>query len=696
MSDSSPKKQNRLAEESSPYLLQHADNPVDWYPWCEAAFEKAKKEDKPVFVSIGYATCHWCHVMAHESFEDEEIAQMMNNAFVNIKVDREERPDIDNTYMLVCQMLTGSGGWPLNVLLTPERKPFYAATYIPKQGRHGRPGMQELIPWISDLWENQRQKITKSTDEIINAFQESSTFESGERLSTDILDKAYQQYEQQFDDRYGGFGSAPKFPSAHNLMLLMRYGLYNKNSNALPMVKQTLTQMRMGGVFDHIGLGFHRYSTDRKWLVPHFEKMLYDQATLMMAYTEACRFTGNDLFKQTVKEIASYVLRRMQDEQGGFYSAEDADSEGEEGKFYVWSIPEIREILPQAEAELAIEVFNLSEKGNYKDESTGQRTGKNIPHLEKPLADLAQERNMKETDLLGKLDHIRMKLMKVREQRVHPLLDDKILTDWNGLIIAALAKAGAALSNENYVEQAKHCWQFISSTMIKDDELYHRFRNDDVAIEAHADDYAFLIWGLIELYEATFESEYLERAIKLNQKFIEEFWDNNEGGFFFTSESGEELLGRKKELYDGALPSGNSVAMMNLLRLSRMTGRTEWEDMADKMNRLFAESIKKAPTGFGSALQAIGFATGKPQEIIITGKKEERDTQHMIDALRSAFLPYSVILVKDPDDKKITDLAPFLSDFGMKDGKATAYVCQNYSCELPTTDPGEMLELIEG
>lgn len=695
MTDSNQNIQNKLANESSPYLLQHADNPVDWYPWGDEAFEKAEKEDKPVLVSIGYATCHWCHVMAHESFEDEEIAALMNKAFVNIKVDREERPDIDNTYMLVCQMLTGSGGWPLNVFLTPDKKPFYAATYIPRQGRHGRPGMRELIPWISQLWENKREKIHNSSQEIINAFQKSNAFEATDQLNADVLDEAYHQYKQQFDEHYGGFGTSPKFPSPHNLMLLLRYAKRNPDSGALSMVAKTLTQMRMGGLFDHIGWGFHRYSTDREWLVPHFEKMLYDQAGLLMAYTEAWQLTKNELFKQTADEIISYLTRKMQDEAGGFYSAEDADSEGEEGKFYVWSNSEIRDVLPTAEAELAIEVFNLTEEGNYKDEASGRRTGKNIPHLQKSIADLAEERDMAEDELRSELESIRQKLLEARQKRVHPLLDDKILADWNGLIIAALAKAGRAFQNEDYIIKAENCWQFIKSTMFVDNQLKHRFRNNDVAIDAHADDYAFLLWGLIELYEATFKSEYLEQAISLSQQFIDLFWDKGNGGFYFTSESAEELLGRKKEIYDGAMPSSNSVAIMNLLRLGRMSSNTEWEQMADQAQRLFGTDIKKAPTGFGAALQSVDFTAGDSKEIIIAGKKANATTQEMLRLLQDQYLPRCVVLLNDPEDEKIKELVPFLSDFGMKGGQATAYVCQNYSCELPTTDPQKMLDLIE-
>ena len=694
MTDSPHKNQNNLADESSPYLLQHADNPVNWYPWGEEAFEQAKKEDKPVLVSIGYATCHWCHVMAHESFEDEEIAELMNRAFVNIKVDREERPDVDNTYMLVCQMLTGSGGWPLNVFLTPDKKPFYAATYIPKVGRQGRPGMRELIPWISELWQNDRKKILNSTDEIVSAFQKSNAFSPADHLDGDILDEAYQQYEQQFDAQYGGFGSSPKFPSPHNLMFLLRYAERKEDSNALEMVAKTLTQMRMGGIFDQVGGGFHRYSTDQKWLVPHFEKMLYDQAMLLMAYTEGWLCTKNDLFKQTADEICSYLMRKMQDENGGFYSAEDADSEGEEGKFYVWSIEEIREQLPLAEAELFIEAYNLTDEGNYHDEVTGRKTGKNIPHLQKLFEELAQERDMTPENLRSVLASIREKLLEERKKRVHPLLDDKILTDWNGLIIAALAKAGSAFGNQDYIAKAQACWSFIENEMLTEDSgLKHRYRNGDVAIDGHADDYAFVIWGLLELYEATFKTEYLQHAVSLNKKFVEHFWDDENGGFYFTAESAEELLGRKKEIYDGAMPSGNSIAIKNLLRLGRMTANAKWEQMADESLKLFANSIEKAPTSFGAALQSVDFLEGDTREIVISGTHNS-ETEQFTRPLYDRFLPRAVIIFHDSEDNRIRDLVPYLSDFGMKEGKPTAYVCQNYACELPTNDPDKMMELL--
>lgn len=687
--------QNRLAEEKSPYLLQHADNPVNWYAWGEEAFEKARKQDKPVFLSIGYATCHWCHVMAHESFEDPEVAELMNDAFISIKVDREERPDIDNTYMTVCQMLTGSGGWPLNIFLTPEKKPFYAATYIPKRGRHGRPGMLELVPRIQQLWEENREKIYGSADEIVRAFDQSNRQVPGESLSEDILHKSFDEYKQSYDAVHGGFGDSPKFPSPHNLMFLLRYWKRTGEKEALEMVSRTLTSMRRGGIYDHIGFGFHRYSTDAKWLLPHFEKMLYDQAMLMMTYTEAWQAAGKPLFRQTVEEIATYLFRDMMDEEGAFYSAEDADSEGEEGKFYLWEMEEIRDLLSQADAELFMEAFNLKEEGNYKEEATGSKTGRNIPYLKKSLEELAGDRSLKPEELKQKLESIRETLFEKRKERVRPLLDDKILTDWNGLAIAALANAGKVLHNRDYIEKAKKACSFILDNMQEEDgPLLHRYRDGEAAIEGHADDYSFLVWGLLELYEATFDTKYLEEAHRLNQVFLDQFWDRENGGFFFTAHDSEELLGRKKEAYDGAIPSGNSVAMMNLLRLGRITAEPELEEQADQIGRLWSEQINRAPAGFGQMLQAVDFGLGPAFEIVIAGEREADDTRSMLREIRKRFIPRKVVVLNDPREDSIRKLAPYTADQTMKEQKATAYVCQNYSCERPVTDAEEMMNLI--
>ncbi|MFH5886035.1 thioredoxin domain-containing protein [Halalkalibaculum sp. DA3122] len=684
---------NQLFDEKSPYLQQHADNPVHWYPWGEEAFEAAKDRDKPIFLSIGYATCHWCHVMAHESFEDEEVANLMNEAFINIKVDREERPDIDNTYMTVCQMMTGSGGWPLTIFMTPEKQPFYAGTYIPKRGRQGRPGMVDLIPWIRDLWKNERDKVYRSAREIKDAFQKSNVQTPGKGPSQETLNKAFHQFKQQFDRQHGGFGQSPKFPSPHNLMFLLRYWKQSGDQQALVMVEQTLEAMRRGGVYDHIGYGFHRYATDAQWLLPHFEKMLYDQALLMMAYTEGWQATGNGLFKQTADEIATYISRDLLDENGAFYSAEDADSEGEEGKFYVWSTQEIRDLLPTADAELFIEVYNLEDQGNFKEEASGQKTGKNIPHLQKSIEDLAAERDMTVEELNKKLNSIRKKLFQEREKRVRPFLDDKILTDWNGLAIAALAKAGTIFQEQEYIERAERAFGFISANLQKEDgTLLHRYREGEAAIDGNADDYAFLTWGLLELYEATFDTEYLQEALRLNDIFIEHFWDRENGGFYFTSHQSEELLGRKKEVYDGAIPSGNSVAMQNLVRLGRITGNTGWEEKAEQIGQLFSEQLEKAPTGFGQMLQGVGFGLGPSYEIVIAGRKDTPATRQLRDEIFSHFIPCKVVILNEPGDETIRELAPYTRDQPMIEGKSAVYVCRNYSCERPVTEPEKLAQ----
>lgn len=686
---------NSLSEAKSPYLLQHADNPVHWFPWGDEAFEIAKKEDKPIFLSIGYATCHWCHVMAHESFEDETVAELMNQAFINIKVDREERPDIDNSYMHVCQMLTGRGGWPLTIIMTPDKKPFYAATYIPKSGRQGQPGMLELIPRLDHLWKEERKRIHGSAQEITQAFQESIQPDSSGSLPDDILSKTYTQLEQTFDSIHGGFGSAPKFPTPHTLTFLLRYGHQFDEPNAIAMTEQTLTKMRRGGLFDHVGGGFHRYSTDQKWLLPHFEKMLYDQAMHLMAYTEGWQLTGNPLFKQTVEQNTEYLTRDLQHNGGAFFSAEDADSEGEEGTFYVWTIDEMRDVLSAADAELAIEIYKLQKEGNYTDESTSHRTGKNILYRTKSIAELAKERNLDEAQLRKKLNDIKQQLFEVREQREHPFLDDKILTDWNGLAIAALAKAGRAFNRLEYIDEAERVADFIFENLSKEnDQLLHRWRNGEAAIEGTADDYAFVIWGLIELYEATFKTEYLQKAVNLNELFIETHWDDNSGGFFFTGSGSEELLGRKKEYFDSALPSANSAAMINLLRLGRITAKPEWEEKAEQIANSIAKQAAQAPASFTQLLQAYLWVTQPSFEIVIAGESETGDTQLFLDQVNQHYLPNEVVVLNSPDDDKIRELAPYTEHQTMQDGKTTVYVCRNYSCEKPTHDADRMMELL--
>lgn len=573
---------NKLAFEKSPYLLQHAENPVNWYPWGDEAFKKAQEENKPIFLSIGYSTCHWCHVMAHESFEDAEVAKLMNEAFISIKVDKEERPDIDKMYMTVCQLMTNSGGWPLTIIMTPDKKPFFAGTYFPKVSRFGGIGLIDLIKRVKDLWKNKKDEAYKASEKITNALLDITVENPGLKIDEKTLQSAFKVLSSRYDVRNGGFGGAPKFPTPHNLLFLLRFWKRTGNKDALTMVEKTLRAMRNGGVYDHIGFGFHRYSTDPEWLVPHFEKMLYDNALLAIAYLEVYQATKNPDYSKTAIEIFTYILRDMRSPEGGFYSAEDADSEGEEGKFYVWSSTEIEKILDKDEADLIKKVFNIEDAGNYLEEATNKKTGANIIHLKESIVNLSDQFNFTEQELRVKLELIREKLFNVRAERIHPHKDDKILTDWNGLMIAAFARGARVLCEPMYLKVAKQAIEFILSNLRKPDgRLLHRYRDGNNEIDAYLDDYAFLIWGLLELYESTFDTFYLKTAIDLNKTQIEHFWDENIGGFFFTADYGEKLLTRQKEIYDGAVPSGNSVSMLNLLKLAQLTWDHDLEQKAD-------------------------------------------------------------------------------------------------------------------
>ncbi|VVB94743.1 Cellobiose 2-epimerase [uncultured archaeon] len=682
------KRPNRLINEKSPYLLQHAYNPVDWYPWGKDAFEKAKTEDKPVFLSIGYSTCHWCHVMEKESFEDEQVAGLMNDAFVSIKVDREERPDIDSIYMAACQRMTGTGGWPLNMIITPDKKPFYAATYIPKESKFGRIGMLEMIPQIKDLWKTKRNEVEAAANNSVLAIK--AVAESrGEELDEEYLHETYEQLLAMFDEQHGGFGDAPKFPTPHSLMFLLRYWKRTGDKMALFMVEKTLSTMRMGGIFDHIGFGFHRYSTDAAWLVPHFEKMLYDQALLAMAYIEAYQATGKDEYQKTCREIFTYVLRDMTSKEGGFYSGEDADSEGKEGKFYVWNEEEIRTVLSSDEAEIVRKVFNISKDGNFPE---GKSTGRNIFHLTKPLPGLASDFKLSVKELEKRIEAVRNKLFAAREKRFHPGKDDKILADWNGLMIAALAKAAAVFNDYQYAEAAQKGADFILSKMRNENGiLYHRYRDGEIAVPAMLDDYTFLIWGLIELYETTFELRFLKTAIGLNDELMEHFWDWENGGFYLTADDAENILIRKKDIYDGAIPSGNSVAMLNLVRLGKMTGNPEFEKKAALLGQAFSRSIRASPAAYTMLMTALDFVIGPTAEVVIAGDLHAPDTQAMIGKLRKAFVPGKVVIFLPAGEPEIIHIADYTRNLKSKDGKATAYVCRNFSCKLPTTDAEEMM-----
>ncbi len=676
---------NRLIHEKSPYLLQHANNPVDWFPWGPEAFEKAERENKPIFLSIGYSTCHWCHVMEQESFEDPEVARLMNETFVSIKVDREERPDIDMLYMTVAQLMTGGAGWPLTIVMTPTKEPFFAATYIPKETNSQLVGMLDFIPRVKAFWSNEQTKVRDSVAKINQALQHVLSGTSGEELDESTLQAAFNELASRFDHRYGGFGGAPKFPTPHNLLFLLRYWRRSGDGEALQMVEKTLEQMRLGGMYDHIGYGFHRYSTDSQWRVPHFEKMLYDQALLAQAYTEAYQATAKKDYAEVAEEIFSYVLRDMTAPEGGFYSAEDADSEGSEGKFYQWTEGEIKQVLDGDELELAVTLFNIKSEGT------------NILYMSQPIQNLAAGMGMSVADLQNKLDIIRQKLFRYREERIHPHKDDKILTDWNGLMIAALAKGARVFNKPEYALAAERAVNFVTNNMMTSEGwLLHRYRDGEAAVLAYVDDYTFFIHGLLELYETTFDPTYLQQAITLNEDLLERFWAND-GAFYFTANNAESLLVRQKEISDGAIPSGNSVAMLNLLRLGRITADPSLEVKAVAIGRVFADTVNRMPSAHSQLMVAVDFAIGPSYEIVIVGRSGAADTDDILAQLSKRFIPNKVVILRPAEDKKhlINEIAPFVRHYEMMNDKATVFVCVNYACALPTTEVNTMLELLK-
>ena len=689
---------NGLINEKSPYLLQHAHNPVDWHPWSERTFARAKEENKPIFLSIGYSTCHWCHVMEKESFEDEEVAGYLNDAFICIKVDREERPDIDAVYMAACQMLTGRGGWPLNLFLTPGKKPFFAATYLPKRSRFGHAGLIELCQQVKNIWLSQPDKVNESATSIADSLHQVFSFSSAEEPDESLLDLAYDQIRRAYDPQRGGFEPAPKFPTPHRLLFLLRHYHRTGEPKALEMVENTLTAMRLGGIWDHVGFGFHRYSTDKNWLLPHFEKMLYDQALIAMAYLESFQITKNPLYARTAEEIFTYVQRDMTSFGGGFFSAEDADSEGEEGKFYVWTVDEFRREINDDRTDIWERVFRLTPEGNFTDEATGQKTGANILHLTAPLDNWADKYGVNVEELEEDWKKIRNRLFHARENRVHPLKDDKILTDWNGLMISAFAFGARVMDKPQYAEVARKAVHFILSKM-KDEngQLFHRFRDGELAIHAQATDYAFLIYGLISLYQATFDLTFAEDALKLQESMINEFWDDENGGFFTTGEGNDELPVRPKELYDGAIPSANSVAFYNLLCLSRLTGNPKWEEKAQALLVAFAGSINTQPTASTFFLTGLDFALRPGQDVVITGESEEANVHKLLSTMNLYFTPNKVTLVKsDQNADRLTRFAGFTDGLEVVKGEATAHLCRDGSCTGSTSDMNAAINQILG
>lgn len=589
-SDHTDIKPNHLIHEKSPYLLQHAYNPVDWYSWNEEAFETAKRENKPIFLSIGYSTCHWCHVMAHESFEDQGVADLLNQDFVAIKVDREERPDIDHIYMTVCQALTGQGGWPLTIIMDADKRPFYAATYLPRGNQGGMMGLLELLPRVAQLWAEDKDSLLQSGQQISQLIAEQPEQKTSQSVTLTLLSQAFRQFAQTFDAAWGGFGPPPKFPTPHNLLFLLRYNQSMKEEQALQMVEKTLQCMYRGGIYDHIGFGFARYSTDRYWLVPHFEKMLYDNALLAMAYLECYRLTGKEFYAGVSRDIFSYVLRDMTGPEGEFFSAEDADSEGEEGKFYLWSRDEIEVVLGE-QAEQWAKTYDISQSGNFE--------GRNIPNLTRTKPDYEPRQIMEEQ---------RQKLLAYRAQRPRPLKDDKVLTAWNGLMIAAMAMGARILKDDRFLQAASQAVNFIIKNLRRQDgRLLARYRDGHAEYLAYAADYAYLIWGLVELYEASLDDKYLSLALDLNRDLLRYFWDEENGGLFFYGHDAEILLTRPKEAYDGALPSANAVASLNFLRLARLSPNPELEEKAQQTMDCFAGQIQEHPTAHSFWLYMAGY-----------------------------------------------------------------------------------------
>ena len=686
---------NRLKNSQSPYLLQHASNPINWYPWCDEAFELAKKENKPVFLSIGYSTCHWCHVMERESFEDLSVAKQMNSVFINIKVDREEMPEVDHLYMSVCQAMTGHGGWPLTIVMTPNKEPFFSGTYFPKNAKRGNPGLLQLIPSLNNAWMYKQSEIQDSIRKIENYLIKINSSSQGENLGENIIHSAASELQNRFDHENGGFGGAPKFPSSHNLIFLIKYSFNYNNSEILSMVEKTLKKMRQGGIFDHIGLGFHRYSTDKKWFLPHFEKMLYDQAMNSMAYIEAYHLTKNEEYAEIAEEIFTYVLRDLKHDRGGYFSAEDADSEGEEGTFYLWTEQELLKILGDKDGKIISKIYGFSANGNFIDEASRKRNGGNIPYLSKSKSLLAKEIKVDLDELNRIIDSSRKKLFEKRKERTHPLKDDKILTDWNGLMIASLAQGGMVLNNRRFIKEAIDAANFTHKYLQKSNgRLVKRYRQGHSGLDPHINDYAFLIWGLINLYEATFKTIYLTRALKLAEVMVKDFYDEN-GGFFIGSKNAEKLIIRAKDYYDGAIPSGNSAAIHSLLKLGKITRNIDWINIAHKTFKAFSNQAKNNPAGFTYMLTGLLFELKSNKELIVVIDKNKHECKRILKEFKKEFHPNLIIIVKDINDKAIVeDIAPWIDSYMVINNKPTYFVCTNFTCKQPTNDIKTALNLL--
>jgi uncharacterized protein YyaL (SSP411 family) len=673
---------NRLAGEKSPYLLQHAQNPVDWYPWGDEAFARAKAEDKPIFLSVGYATCHWCHVMERESFENEAIADILNRHFIAIKVDREERPDVDAVYMEAVQALTGQGGWPMSIFMTPDRKPFYGGTYFPPKNQHGRPGFPTLLEELAKAWQERRQEVLTSADSIVQHLQASKSGPGGTDLPTQAtLDAAFRSQETSFDDHNGGFGAAPKFPRPHGVRFLLRYYASTGEATALTMARQTLDAMAAGGIYDHLAGGFARYSTDAFWLVPHFEKMLYDNAGLTHAYLEAFQLTGDDAYATVARETLDYVIREMTSPEGGFYSAEDADSEGVEGKYYVWTPEDVTAVLGEIDAPLFCAYYDIKPGGNFEH-------GWSIPNRVMPLDTFATRYDMTPAEAEIWLAERRETLRLARDKRIHPLLDDKILTAWNAMMISAMAQAYQVLGDPRYKEAALKAGTFVADVLMPDGRLLRRYREGHAAIDAFQEDYAWLILAYLDLYETTFELSWLHLAKELTTTMIREFWDDADPGFYLVGRHQEAMVAQSKDFYDGATPSANATALMALLRLATLTDDALARDKAEAMMARQKRSLERHPSAFLAFLCGVHFWLGPVKQIVIGGRADGDDTHALVEAVWHRYRPNTVLALSD--GAAATDLIPLLEGRHVAEGPATAWVCVGQTCTLPTTNPQDL------
>lgn len=667
---------NRLIHATSPYLLQHAHNPVDWYEWGAEAFARARAEDKPVLLSVGYAACHWCHVMAHESFEHEAIAKLMNDLFINIKVDREERPDIDSIYMNAVQMMTGHGGWPMTVFLTPEGVPFYGGTYYPPEDRRGMPGFPRVLISIAEAYKEQRDQIASNAQTIIEQLNKLNEFTATDELTSDILNKAASGIMRTFDPENGGFGRAPKFPPAMVLSFLLRQSQRRHDDDLQSAVEMTLIKMANGGMYDQLGGGFHRYSVDEKWLIPHFEKMLYDNALLSRIYLDAWLVTGRVFYQQIATEILDYVAREMLDANGGFYSSQDADSEGEEGKFFVWRPEEVVALLGEEDAQLFNRYFDVTPHGNFEHAMSAL-------HVDTELTAVAKIMNVTPERLAAAITRGKQILFEVREQRIKPARDEKILTAWNGLMLRSFAEAARVLKRDDYLQIAIRNAEFLTTQLKRDGRLLRTHKDGQSKLNAYQEDYANLIDGLLSLYEATFDERWFIAARELADTMINQFWDETEGGFFFTSNDHEQLISRAKESYDNATPAGNSVAAYALQRLALFTNDAGYRDYAERTLKLLANQISRFPNAFGHLLCALDLYLSDAPEIAIIGDQNAADTNALIDVVFSRYIPNKVVACAAPNESSAISL---LAARPQVDCKATAYVCHNYVCEAPVTE----------